>query len=307
MQFAKTLSFSEFLQKEDCITRTMFDNIAMRFMSDWGLPNAKANNYHIKMIEGMQSYHFLLAISAKRNLARSVAIGVFENLDMSLSVLCWRRGWAAPDVLPRIHSNSERRAFRTIDSRTRVLLRQKSKFDNQLYSFGITRLQQDWCQLTSAAGNSDRVREFLDAEHRKHFFSATPQVYAVDVSADRAWPGTGWGLRERNEHGQVWRWIGSSARSTFLANLVPGTDYLLTLVIYTAADVDTLDSLKADIHGELLQFAGKGQHDGYTLRYWLIGKGIVVQYAGQLEIALSVGANANGNCIALSRIVCHPW
>ncbi len=304
MQAAKQLSFKEFLQKDDFLSRLFFDNVATCHLSDLGLENSPATKHYVQLLSnGAPKSRFALGISASRNLNNCLVSGIFERLNLSLQVLCWKRGWAAPDTLPRIHSNSDRETFRPVDLSTRRLIQNNSRMDEKLYSAAIARLETQWNQLVNEAGDASQTADWVNRRHREQFFANAPTVYAVDVSASKAWPGEGWGLRGRNEHGQFWRWIGSRGHASLLMKLVPGSAYLLTALIHTAADSVVFDSLKAEIQGVEIQFAGRDHLDGCLVLRWLIDQETVDRCAGNLEVKFRIDAGNHKNALALSRII----
>jgi hypothetical protein len=101
--------------------------------------------------------------------------------------------------------------------------------------------------------------------------------------------------------------LGKSGRATFLAKLAPGTEYLLTVGVYTVADANMLDSLQVMVGHTLLKRAGQGERDGYLELHWLIERQIVMNLSGEIEVVFSVGAAAREGAIAFSRLICHPW
>lgn len=308
MRAARLLTFKEFLQRDDFLSRLFFDNVATRHLSDVGLANSPANKYHARLLRnGDPRSRFALGVSAARNLGNCLVCGIFERLNISLLLLCWKRGWAAPDMLPRIHANSDREVFRPIDVDTRRLIQCKTGMDRKLYSTATVRLQNQWSALVNEAGAASEVAGFLNRRHREQFFANAPTAYTVDVSASKAWPGEGWGLRGQNEHGQFWRWIGSRGHASLLMKLVPGSAYLLTALVHTAADSHVFDSLKAETQGVEIQFAGRDNLDGYPVLRWLIDQETVGRCAGNMEVVLRIDAGNHRNALALSRIICHPW
>lgn len=308
MRAAKQLSFKEFLQKDDFLSRLFFDNVATCHLSDLGLENSPATKHYVRLLSnGAPKSRFALGISASRNLNDCLVSGIFERLNLSLQVLCWKRGWAAPDTLPKIHSNSDREVFRPVDLSTRRLIQKNTRIDEKLYSAAMAQLEAQWNQLVSEAGEASQTADWLNRRHRERFFANATAVYAVDVSASKAWPGEGWGLRGRNEHGQFWRWIGTRGHASLLMKLVPGSAYLLTALIHTAADSVVFDSLKAEIQGFEIQFAGRDHLDGCLVLRWLIDQENVGRCAGNMEVVFRIDAGNHKNALALSRIICHPW
>lgn len=298
MKLARIKKFPDFLRDDGLFMKMFMGNMAV-FLSDAGSSTQVINRQSRSRIK--------LISSARRNLHRCLVTGTFERLKQSLLILCWHRNWPAPTQLPKIHSFRDRQSFRAIDARSKALIAQNARVDMRLYAHAKTKIQAAWTKLQEEAGLGNDVVEYLNARHCERFFSVTSPVTAIDISAKYAWPGIGWGLRERNEHGQVWRWLGHAGNSTLLARLDPSNDYLVTVMIHTASSMSVLDSLRAAAHGQALQPISQEPQNGYTSRSWALPRTAVIENEGLIELEFSVDQPLNTNSIAFARIVIHPW
>jgi len=177
----------------------------------------------------------------------------------------------------------------------------------RLHVHAKANVQAAWSKLQAETGQGNDVATHLNWRHRERFFAVTSPVMAIDISANRVWPGTGWGLRERNEHGQVWRWLGHAGLSTLFINVDTGTDYLVTVMIHTAVSMGVLDSLRISVHGQALQLFSQEPQNGYTTRSWILPRTAIAEKRGRVEIEFTVDQPLNTNAIAFARIVIHPW
>lgn len=298
MKLVRTKRFLDFLKDDGPFMRMLIENMTV-FLSDAGSFNHIVNRQARSRIK--------LISSARRNLHRCLVTGTFELLKQSLLILCWRRNWPAPTQLPKIHSFRDRQSFRAIDARSKALIAQNAREDIRLHAHAKTKMQAAWARLQEEAGLENDVVEFLNARHCERFFSVTSPVTAIDISAKCAWPGKGWGLRERNEHGQVWRWLGHAGNPTLLARLDLCNDYLITVMIHTASSMSVLDSLRASVYRQALQPISQEPQNGYTARSWALPRNAVIENEGLIEIEFSVDQPFNTNSIAFARIVIHPW
>jgi hypothetical protein len=307
MRKARRNSFEDMVRQNNYLTRVFFHDVQMRFLSEIGSPFGPADIHHKRMLsaDSKRARNFLTG-SARRNLASCLVAGVFEQLDKSLLLLCHKRFWPAPDRLLRIHSNKERRPVRAVSDKAKRLVNLIAPNDRRLYAQAATQLEHQWLDFCRLADGMP-YDEFLNARHCENFFEHAQKVYAVDLAASKAWPGVGWGHRERNEHGQVWRWIGAGSKASILLPLISGSDYLLGLYIHTAIDAAVLDSLGCMANGEMLMYAGQGHREGYPVSYWLIDRSHVILRNGELEIQIYITSANSSHALALARIVCHPW
>ena len=298
MKLVRSTRFPSFLRNDGPFMRMFMGNMAV-FLSD-------ADSFkHI--VNRQPRSRIKLISSARRNFSRCLVTGTFEHLKQSLLILCWLRNWAAPTELPKIHSYREQQFFRAVDSSSKALIARKARLDMRLHVHAKANIQAAWSKLQTEAGQGNDVAAHLNWRHRERFFSVTSPVMAIDISANRAWPGTGWGLRERNEHGQVWRWLGHAGGSTLFVNVNTGTDYLVTVMIHTAVSMDVLDSLRTSVHGQALQPFSQEPQNGYTARSWILSRNAVAEKGRQVEIEFTVDQPFNTNAIAFARIVIHPW
>lgn len=312
MKAAKPYCFESFLESllsYDSVSWRRFflqDNQSVH-LSDCGDPLSTVSSKHRRMVyNNVASGRHAIAKSAFSNAKSCVVLGVFEQLEASIMLLCSKRHWPAPDSFARIHVNSQHIAFKSISQKSRRRVKYMAANDIKLHEHALARHHKEWEYLKSTAGNQT-VPEFLNEAHARHFFQNAEAVCAIDICASKAWPGSGWGLRERNQHGQFWRWIGQSGKVSFLMHLLPGTDYLFGLYIHTASDSTVLESVNGVCDSTPLFFAGQGQKEGYTTLHWLIDRNLLAKTQGKIVISLEFNKLQQTHALAVSRIVCHPW
>jgi hypothetical protein len=309
---AKNQSFEQFLHEAGDAGRMMKDNIQMRYLSDVGNKGEEDRIFErfIDNNDNGECKNYLVR-STNANYEQCIAVGLFELLEHSIHILCWKRVWPAANGLPHIHLNLTQggvKAKYEIAESTRSLISKWIELDVILYERASVRFEQEWNTLVREVDKSGHksISEFLNARHRSHFFSVQPPIAAFDLSATRAWPGTGWGIRERNEHGQVWRWIGSIGKATLLLKLIPDKSYLIGVVIYTAADMEVLNSIEVSVLGKPLHCVNTEQIDGSPSFTWVIDKEIVTHLSGEIEAEVSINAQGKEKVLALSRVACLP-
>lgn len=99
-----------------------------------------------------------LLCAAKRNLSAFDFVGICEELDTSIRLLCRELGWPAPAAIPHENRSSSENWFGDIDAETMEILRDRNQLDLQLYAYGVQRFNAR--KAAAAAGVSPPVEAF---------------------------------------------------------------------------------------------------------------------------------------------------
>jgi len=78
-----------------------------------------------------------LLAAAKRNLAAFDFVGIFEEFERSVRLLCAQLGWRAPAAVPHENRTSSGDRFGGIDPQTMGILRDHNQLDLELYDYAV--------------------------------------------------------------------------------------------------------------------------------------------------------------------------
>jgi len=82
-----------------------------------------------------------LLAAAKHNLSAFDFVGICEEYERSVRLLCGELGWHAPVPLPHENRSGSQSELADIDEETLVFLRERNQLDFELYAYGISLFQ----------------------------------------------------------------------------------------------------------------------------------------------------------------------
>jgi len=301
MELAARLSLQEFVTCDDPVVRLWTENLTVTQLDPCFEGNEKAPRGESAETDRAGF------LAASRVLRSCRVVGVLENLDQALELLCAARAWAAAPRLPNIHRTASEEI--ELDESTAAAVRARNAFDLALFCYARLRAQAEYMLLVQEAGGREAVRRYLDERHRVAFFARAVSGEGFELDAERAWPGCGWGLREYDDRPQYWRWLGETGSASILAKIEPSRDCLLTLWLHTLSDDGLHEALEASVGGQPLVSAGGGFSRGRCYRDWVIPAERLASVAGDVEIRFSLPtqAVAGGARAAASAVCCRPW
>jgi hypothetical protein len=105
----------------------------------------------------------LLLATAKHNLAAFDFVGICEQFDDAVRLLCHETGWRVPDSLPHENRSVHVQSQEAIDPETMEILNKHNELDLQLYEFAkalfADRLEQMQTQPTPGSSQPERSGE----------------------------------------------------------------------------------------------------------------------------------------------------
>ena len=93
-----------------------------------------------------------LLATAKRNLAAFDFVGICEEFERSVSVLCAELGWRPPAAIPHENRTASEDRFGGIDAQTMEILRDRNRIDLELYEYAVQLFQAREAGAGSASG-----------------------------------------------------------------------------------------------------------------------------------------------------------
>jgi Wzt C-terminal domain/Sulfotransferase family len=81
-----------------------------------------------------------LLAAAKHNLVAFHFIGICEEFERSARLLCAELGWPAPQTIPHENRSRSEEQWGSIDRQTREILNERTRLDQELYTYGVSLL-----------------------------------------------------------------------------------------------------------------------------------------------------------------------
>ena len=300
LKLAKELDFFEYVSSNDNSLRSLLNNFTLRQLIGNGTNFSSLDDQDSDNIKGYDT--------ALKILEDCTTVGVQENLTQSLELLCYERNWAAPSELPNIHSTGGKKQ---ITQEEENIIKSRNKIDYEIYNKYSERFQEDYSKLAEEAGGIKNIRQYLNDRHRETVFSRLIEKEELELTANLAWPGIGWGLREFNHNNQYWRWIGQTGSASVLVRLKPNRQYYLKIYFHhinISKKINLSDGIS--ITGNSINMSNLKK--GFENNYYVIG-GLLeethLRNDGLTEIAitLSKGMIIEDGSAAVSRILIAPY
>ena len=295
-KLAKELDFFEYVSSNDNSLRSLLNNFTLRQLI--------GNGTNFSSLDDQDSHDIKEYDTALKILEDCTTVGVQENLTQSLELLCYERNWAAPSELPNIHSTGGKKQ---ITQEEENIIKSRNKIDYEIYNKYSERFQEDYSKLAEEAGGIKNIRQYLNDRHRETVFSRLIEKEELELTANLAWPGIGWGLREFNHNNQYWRWIGQTGSASVLVRLKPNRQYYLKIYFHhinISKKINLSDAIS--ITGNSINLSNL--KIGFENNYYVIG-GLLeethLRNDGLTEIAitLSKGMIIEDRTASVSRIL----
>ena len=129
----------------------------------------------------------------------------------------------------------------------------------------------------------------------------------VNISLAKSFLGAGWGLPNRNEHGQSWRWLTEAKHGALVfLNLLPGKDYVVRSFVHTASNQEIIDAVTVTANDAPVRKFQCAYH-GDRLRYLFTISRKDIPESGHVTLRYYVRQKSNQiSAIALSEICLEP-
>ena len=144
---AKRLSFAEFVRRYADSPAIIHNTYTHHFA-------AVGRDY-----PGKPRDESLLLQYAKHNLAAFNFVGVCEQLDESVRLLCHELRWRAPAATPHENRSVQAQAPEAIDTHTREILREHNQLDVQLYAYAKMLFTERRARARRASAEEDNYAE----------------------------------------------------------------------------------------------------------------------------------------------------
>ena len=292
LEAAGNLSISEYLTSADEAISLVRDHVITKMLCDFGIESDGAEQTFLAHVS--QGELCKRTKQALNNIKKISFVGLFEELQKSLRVLCWRRNWPYEDIGERRHKspnnplidhesavrNLEKAWSNATDSDEVVYAAGKKKFYNQLAHFEAA---------FEKSGHQDH-QKFLRENHAVSFFDKQTVLETCEVDARQAWPGWGWGPRCRNKHGQVWRLIGPSGKATLLLKVLGGGSYWLFLRVFSAPANFDVSNIVLRSFNNAPAAPVVSMHEGYPQLAYRLDSYLVDGCGANLRLTIDTGA-----------------
>ena len=217
-------------------------------------------------------------------LGRAILVGEHRDIEGATLLLAAMRGWAAPPFRPRIHDYGAPTRQDAADPSIRAILDTLLPTDHAIYTAARESFASVRRRLAELCGAA--TPEAVDAHHRRRFFAETPQLEAFWTTADAGWSGAGWGVRESDGLGNLYRQI-SGERATTLMNLrADDRPRRIALGVWNAGSEAALDGLTVSVADRMLPAAGRRWRGRELILEWRLPAELVQGQAGHVELAL---------------------
>lgn len=168
-------------------------------------------------------------------------VGVLEQLDRSLQMLCYTMALPPIQTQPRLNKSDQNTS---LSKKTRQLLMERNQSDCLLYQQALTRLNV-FEQTVSAQCGQKLTPELIDQNYQNNYLNLHNKVKVPEVNLKMTDGiiGDQWHQREWCNERQDWfRWSGPRSKSFLDFWLVP-KDYQLTVELVTFPQSDHLSLL----------------------------------------------------------------
>ena len=202
--------------------------------------------------------------------------------------------------------------------------------DEELYMYGLDLLKQERPEnkipsllknLSDMKGNDlNEVMKLIDDAYEQAIISADLEaVSKTEINLHDLFLGTGWGISEKDIHGDSWRWLGPSGESVLYLRLKSGQDYLLKSLIHEAKG-DSQDRFNVYVNGLLLDKLSLTFEEGrHVFHNCVIPRNVIDMRNGWAKIVFrldeidQIGSDTQERLskqpmrFALARVLCKPF
>lgn len=232
-------------------------------------------------------------------------IGQQTSLPLFLLLVAATRGWPAPPPLARIHDFGAPTRSDAASPDLRAELARYSPIDDRLYEHARLRAEQVGDRLQQLCGGT--TADHVNAHHRRRFFAEAAPVFAFDVSADEAWNGCGWGLREHDDARNSFRQFADGRSATTLVKLQPRVrEYRVFAHVWDAGSQAAIDGFTASVGGAMLPRVDAATRGGVLMVEWKLPGSLVKAQRGNVEITFEKDESTRNDKLGIARIGCVP-
>jgi hypothetical protein len=155
VQLAKTMELQDFLMSEDPVVLQTIQNFAVRHFRQLSMDGYAGANDDAQNLT-----------AAKEVLEQYDFVGIHEEFEDSLDMLCYQFGWPAVQTIPAINRALERKALDDLDPALHARLRDLNRLDIELYEHGL-RLFAERKRAT--------MRQFIDLKRMTEALRVEPE------------------------------------------------------------------------------------------------------------------------------------
>lgn len=233
-----------------------------------------------------------------------IHVAIFDDLRRSLDLLCRRLALPYQDI-PGLRLN------RSFADHSQVLsadqLAQVEARRSLCFELDRKARDQFGTQYREHLDNISDIPIALNDGYRQALLEKLTPHWCVHLDAGNAWPGYGWGFREENEHGQTWRRLGPENRSTIIARLRGGCDYVVGLKVQSCEDPAILDKVRASANGAALAPEARAFIDGHFVLNWLMPSALFERTDGAVDVVFELAdAGAGRPDFSVAGISIYP-
>lgn len=232
-------------------------------------------------------------------------VGDHAELDEFLLLVAASRGWPAPPPLARIHDFGAPTRADSACPELRAAVTRYSPIDEKLYARSRERSKKVREQLVALCGGVSAAD--VNKLHRHRFFAENAPVYAFDVTANDAWNGTGWGMRERDGMRNPYRQFANGREATMLVRLDPAiAEYRVFVHVWDASSDEVLAGFSVQVNGMPLERIDTAWRDGALILEWRLTSNLLAATRGQIEFGFMKAESTREHSLSIARIGCIP-
>jgi hypothetical protein len=176
---------------------------------------------------------------AKIRLASMAVIGIVEQLEPSMALLCDHFGWPVRAQWPRINVRTDK-DWTAVTPWSKRRLEHLLNLDEELYEFGRCLFLKALQAKSGEDRNRDRYRDRIRSE---------PALRSCKVAFDGPLHGFGWQEREILSDGTYARWTGPERVSSLQVRVEGDSDFLLSVFVRRAIVAENIEGLRLRVNG----------------------------------------------------------
>jgi hypothetical protein len=159
----------------------------------------------------------------------------------------------------------------------------------------------------SAFAGIDDVPGHLNTAYRRAVLEKLTPTWCVHLQADYAWPGYGWGHRE-TRGALSWRQLSPCGQSALFARLHQGSDFVVSITVFSREKPDALDRIVATANGIRLQPRRRTFLQSLYMRAWTLPGECMRKTGGAVELKFELPPNKRGKrpYISIDSIDIYP-
>ena len=253
-----SLSFGLDLDQESCPTDLVVnDQNYRKFRKRWNQSRKTlADNEHLAMV--------------KDDLSEFFWVGLQEQLDQALLLLCYQMAWSPVGPTTRLNQHAQQHQ---ISARATDLVNQLNPIDSQLYAWAKQRFEARWQQFCEAAnldpndlsGIESYVDQYYQRQHLKQH--ETELNHGVKYRFNQPLLGQNWHRRESIDQSQeTFRWTGPT-RTTQIDFWLKPQAYVVAISYLNVAGAELLDDLEIAVNGHPVDWTHQPKGAGGVIQF----------------------------------------